>query len=132
MIDPQHAFASWFLWIGGLAFVVVYGLPLLLAPLGWARLFRWRLPVERDLAVYLGRCLGGVAVAIVVAAFRAAPAPARHPVVLELIAVSCGLLTLVHVWGAVRRTQPWTETAEIALYAVVTAIAVALRLGFSG
>ena len=132
MIDPHHAFASWFLWLGGLLFLLVYGLPLLLAPLGWARIFCWRLPAERDLAVYLGRCLGGVAIAIVVAAFRAAPAPAGHPLVFELIAVSCGLLTLVHVWGALRRTQPWTETVEIALYAAVTAIAVILRLGLSG
>jgi hypothetical protein len=33
----------------------------------------------------------------------------------------------VHLWGALRRMQPWTETAEIALYALVTGIALWIR-----
>jgi hypothetical protein len=39
------------------------------------------------------------------------------------------LLTVAHVWGALTRRQPWTETVEIALYAGLTALFVWLRLG---
>lgn len=123
MIDPAHPFASWFLWISAVAFLVIYALPLLLAPLTWARLFLWQPPAETDLAVYLGRCLGGVALAIVFVAARAAPQPAAHPLIFELIIGACGLMTLVHVWGAIRKAQPWTETVEIFMYAIVTGLA---------
>jgi hypothetical protein len=35
---------------------IVFALPIFVAPLAWARWFRWRLPGETDLAVYFGRC----------------------------------------------------------------------------
>ena len=127
MVDPEHLFASVFLWGAGAAFLVVFALPLFLIPMRWARAFQWELPEHTDLAVYLGRCLGGVAIAIVVCCFRAAPEPAAHPVLFELLAVACGLLTAVHIRGAVEGRQPWTETAEIALYGVLTAVALWLR-----
>ena len=123
MIDPTHQMASLFLWAGGLLFLLVFGLPLLLAPLAWARRFLWRLPDQQELTVYLGRCLGGVTVGLVMVSWRAAPRPAEHPLVFELIIIVCGLMTLVHLWGAIRRVQPWTENVEIALYAAVTLFA---------
>jgi hypothetical protein len=120
MIDPSAPAASWFLWILAVSFLVVFALPLLLAPLWWARRFQWRVAAPDDLALYFGRCLGAVAVAVVFATMRAAPRPRDHLAVLEIIIVTAALLTGVHVWGAVRRRQPWTETVEIALYAGVT------------
>ncbi len=129
MIDTAHLVASWFLWLGGLTFLVAYGLPLLLAPLQWARVLRWKLPQERDLAVYLGRCLGSVIVAIVLVVWRAAPRPASHPLVFELIIASGALMVGVHAWGAIRRVQPSTETVEIGLYVAVTAFAAWLYAG---
>src|SRR5689334_12308411 len=129
MIHSTHRLASWFLLIGSGFFLVVFALPLFLAPLRWARAMRWTLPAERDLAVYLGRCLGAVAIALTLAGLRAAPDPARHAALIELFAAAGALLTVVHVWGAIKRTQPWTETAEIGLYAGVTALAVVVRTG---
>jgi glucose dehydrogenase len=129
MIDPAHPLASWFLWVAAAAFLVVYGLPLLLAPLTWARWFQWELPGRTDLTVYFGRCLGGVALAIVFVGIRAAPHPAAHPLVFELIIVACGLMALVHIWGAIRKVQPWTENAEIVLYAGLTALAAWIYAG---
>jgi hypothetical protein len=128
VINAEHPFASWFLLLGAAGFLAVYALPLLLVPLRWARWFQWPDVPEKDpLAVYLGRCTGGLAVALMVVAARAAPDPARHPDVFDFIALSSGLMTLIHVWGAIRRTQPWTEHAEIVLYGAVTGIAVWLR-----
>ena len=130
MIDPLHPFASWFLWIGGAFFLGAYALPLLIVPLHWARWFRWSIPIDDHLSIYLGRCLGGVAVALVWVCFRAAPQPPAHPLAWELLIIASALLTGVHLWGALRRIQPWTETVEIAMYAGLTAMAAWLYAGF--
>ncbi len=129
MIDPRFPLASWFLIVSGAGFLIVYALPLLLAPLRWARWFRWEVASSpTDLTVYFGRCLGGVAVAVTWAALAAASDPEHHVIVFDLIAVACGLQTLIHVDGAVRRTQPWTETVEIGLYAALCGASVAIRV----
>jgi hypothetical protein len=82
---------------------------------------------DDDLTVYLARCLGGVACGIIATLYAAAPRPAQHVDLFGLIANVGVILTLVHVWGAIVRRQPWTETAEIALYATVTGAALWLR-----
>jgi hypothetical protein len=43
MINPDYPQASWFLIISTLFFVVVIALPLLFAPLTWARWFGWKM-----------------------------------------------------------------------------------------
>ncbi len=125
MIDADHPLASWYLVASGALFLVLYALPLLFAPLAWARAFRWELPTGGGvhLTVYLGRCLGAVAVAVIALAFRAAPDPAAHRDVFHLIAAIGVLMTAIHAWGAFRRTQPWTEDVEILLYASVAGTA---------
>jgi hypothetical protein len=117
MIDAAARFESWFLWVAAAGFAVVYAVPLLVAPLAWAKVFSWKVPEERGLAVYLGRCLGGVAVAIIWLAVRAAPHPRAHKELFELMFLVGVMMTGVHVWGALRREQPWIETVEIGLYA---------------
>lgn len=115
--------ASAFLLIISFFFLLLYALPLLLVPLRWARWLRWQLPAGgAELTVYLGRCVGGLALAVILMALRAAPDPRGHRLIFELIATIAAIMTAVHLWGALRRVQPWTETAEIALYAVVTGL----------
>jgi hypothetical protein len=41
MISPDYPLASWFLVVSVFVFVVVIALPLLFAPLKWARMFGW-------------------------------------------------------------------------------------------
>ncbi len=123
--------ASGFLWVGGCGFLLLFALPLLFAPLRWAKLFQWSLPENTDLTVYLGRCLGAVALVITFLALRAASNPAQHRYVFEIIGLVSGLMTLIHVWGAIRRVQPWTETVEIALYATMTILATVAFRGLS-
>ena len=128
IINPDNPVASWFLVVATLFFTVCYALPLLFVPLRWARWFAWSVPAgNQDLTVYFGRCLGGVALAIILAIVRGIPDPGSHKLLFELIFFVTGLMTLVHVWGAVRREQPWTETVEIGMYAAVAAGAFWIR-----
>jgi hypothetical protein len=122
MIDPAAPMASVFLWLLALVFTLGFALPLLVAPLAWARMFQWRVVAADELTIYLGRSLGAVALAIMICVVRAAPHASGAPALFDLIILAGILLALVHVWGALRRTQPWTETAEIGLY-VAAAIA---------
>jgi len=122
VIDPAHPYASWYLWVMGVVFVAGFGLPMLLMPLRWASWFRWRLPADSDLAVYFGRCLGGVALALSVGWMRAAPDLEGHLVVLEITIAAGLLMTVVHTWGALARRQPASETAEIPMYAALTLV----------
>lgn len=126
MIHPDHPVISWFLWIVGLAFFFGSALPLLFVPLRWGRAFGWK-PVEGDrFTVYLGRCLGGVAVALSLAAFRAAPDPAAHRETLQILLAAAALLMLVHIWGALRRVQPWQENLETVMYLLIVGFGVCL------
>jgi hypothetical protein len=132
MGSREFPFSSIFLAVAAGSFLIGYALPLLFAPLRWARLFRWRIPDQTELTVYLGRCLGGVATTICLACFAAVPHPERHMQLFDMIALVGAIMTGVHVWGAIRRVQPWTETAEIGLYAALTALAIAAKPGVGG
>jgi hypothetical protein len=100
--------------------LVVFALPLLLSPLRWAKALRWRVPADSDLALYLGRSLGALAVTLTLGGIRAAFDPWRNRILFPMAAVAASLLTLVHIVGAVQRRQPWTETAEIVFWGAMT------------
>lgn len=100
--------------------LVAFALPLLLSPLRWAKALRWRVPADSDLSLYLGRSLGALAVTFTLGGIRAAFDPWRNRILFPMAAVAAGLLTLVHIVGAVQRRQPWTETAEILLWGATT------------
>ncbi|MGQ9572556.1 MAG: hypothetical protein ACUVV3_05135 [Dehalococcoidia bacterium] len=105
--------------------LAAFGLPLLVSPLKWAKRLRWRLPQDTDLAVYLGRSLGAVAVALSVGGLWAARDPWRHRVVFRIAAVAAALLAAVHARGAIEGRQPWTETAEIPFWTAMAVGAIA-------
>jgi hypothetical protein len=118
-----------FLIATGVFFTFVFALPILFAPSRWARTFQWRDSDDLSpLTFYFARCLGASALAITAVTLAHAGSPTYQPILLELIAVAGTLLGGVHVYGALRRVQPWTEDAEILLYLVATSIAIALRV----
>ncbi len=92
--------------------LLLLGLPLFFAPLAWARVLGWQQPEERRLTVYLGRCLGAVICVLAAFAFVAAGDPALQPFFFQVVMANFGLMVAVHAWGAIRRIQPWTESAE--------------------
>lgn len=104
----------------GLGFLFLYAIPLLIAPFAWARRFGWIIPQERHLALYFGRCVGGLALVITVLSLRAALAPRAHVEVVELLVGTGAVMTVVHVVGALQRVQPIAETVEIVLYGLLT------------
>lgn len=123
MISQLEPELSWFLWILGAMFLFGAGIPLLLSPKRWARAFKWTVPDDLDaFTVYLGRCLGGVSLALVVFVFRAAPEPENHRWLVELLLLIAVIFAAIHTLGALQRRQPWTETLEIAMYIGIFAV----------
>ncbi|MCP3064462.1 hypothetical protein LXT21_37385 [Myxococcus sp. K38C18041901] len=128
MISAEYPLASWFLAVSTTFFLLVFALPLLLMPLRWSRWFGWA-PMQgnTDLTVYFGRCLGGVALAIILTVVRYIPDPRSQPALFELIGWVCAAMVVVHAWGALRKAQPLSETLETFLYAGVGVAAMWIR-----
>ena len=96
---------------------LVFGLPIFLAPLTWARVLGWRVPADTDLAVYFGRCLGAFILIVEALMLRAGLTGEGLAFTFQVLAAVGALMVVVHVWGAVRRVQPLSETLEIGMYA---------------
>lgn len=96
---------------------LVFALPIFLVPLTWARLMGWRIPTQTDLAVYFGRCLGAFILILEAMMLRAALTGEAIHTVFELLAATALMMIVVHVYGALRRIQPLSETLEIGFYA---------------
>src|SRR3546814_16254822 len=90
-------------------------LPIFLVPLHWARLFQWKMPAETDLAVYFGRCLGAFILMFEFMAWRGAHGH-EPAVAFTLLLWIDASMTLVYIYGALRRNQPRTEKPQIGLY----------------
>ncbi|MDP2243056.1 hypothetical protein [Pseudomonas sp.] len=109
--------AADYLLILTVATTLVFALPIFLVPLAWARLMGWRIPTHTDLAVYFGRCLGAFILILEAMMLRAALTGEAIHTVFELLAATALMMIVVHVYGALRRIQPLSETLEIGFYA---------------
>tara|TARA_R110001599_G_scaffold234579_1_gene433741 strand:- start:1827 stop:2129 length:303 start_codon:yes stop_codon:yes gene_type:complete len=76
----------------------------------------WRVPEDTDLAVYFGRCLGAFILVIELLMFRALLDPEIRIFVFDTLYAVFLLMLFVHIYGAIRRIQPITETLEIGLW----------------
>jgi len=106
-----------------LVFVPVFALPLFIDPIWWAERFGWDTDGPRELTVYLGRCLGAVALAITILALLASRNPAEYRWLFDLLAISGSLLALAHLRGVIEGDQPLIEDLEVAMYAGFAAAA---------
>jgi hypothetical protein len=103
-----------------LLILCLFGIPMAFYPLHWARVLRWRIPEHTDLAVYFGRCLGFIAITVAAMGLRAANDPTALALqgfwydFLQLIFI---IMIFIHIYGAIRRIQPITETLEIIWWA---------------
>ena len=116
MVGSWDAFAGTFLVVVGLGALLLLGPPLLIRPLLWASILRWSLPADEHLTVYFGRSLGAVLCVLSVFALIAAGDSAVQPFFYGIMLAGFAITAAVHVWGAVRRIQPATETAETAAW----------------
>ncbi|PJI46140.1 MAG: hypothetical protein CTR55_26345 [Pseudomonas sp.] len=117
MIGIWSAHAQSYLLVLSIATTLVFALPIFLVPLWWARVMQWQLPEHTDLAVYFGRCLGAFILIVEALMLRAALTGEALVTTFEVLAAVAGLMIVVHVYGALRRIQPWTETVETGFYA---------------
>ncbi|WP_448205855.1 hypothetical protein [Azospirillum sp. sgz302134] len=97
----------------------LFALPIFVAPLTWARLMMWRVPDDRDLAVYFGRCLGAFILIVELLMLRAVTTGTGLSYVFDVLFCVYGFMLIIHIHGAIRRIQPITETLEIGLWAVL-------------
>jgi len=95
---------------------LVFALPIFLVPLAWARRFGWRIPQDTDLAVYFGRCLGAFVLIVEALMLRAGLSGTGLVFTFQVLLGVAALMVLVHIWGAVQRIQPISETLEIGMY----------------
>jgi hypothetical protein len=119
MIGIWQSYSDIYLYLVGVAMFVAFGIPLTIVPLRWARVFRWEVPKPENLAVFLGRSLGVFISLIAIFAFKVTGEPAAKPFFFDLMLWLIAAMTILHVYGAIRKTQPSTETAEIILWVVL-------------
>ena len=103
---------------------IVFALPIFLVPLTWARWFGWRIPQERDLAIYFGRCLGAFILIVEALMLRAGLSGEGIVFTFQVLLGVATLMVIVHIWGAIRRIQPISETLEIGMYSGLFLLAV--------
>lgn len=102
----------------------VFALPIFLAPLTWARWFGWTIPQHTDLAVYFGRCLGSFILIVELLMLRAAVTGTGLVVTFQVLLAVSAFMIVVHVWGALLRIQPISETLEIGMYSVLALLTI--------
>ncbi|WP_372875484.1 hypothetical protein [Pseudomonas sp.] len=117
MLSIWSNWAADYLLILTVSTTLVFALPIFLVPLTWARLMGWRIPTQTDLAVYFGRCLGAFILILEAMMLRAALTGEAIHTVFQLLAATALMMIVVHVYGALRRIQPLSETLEIGFYA---------------
>ena len=95
---------------------VVFALPIFLVPLRWAEWFGWRIPQQTDLTVYFGRCLGAFILIVELLMLQAAVNGTGLILTFQVLLAVAAFMIVVHVWGALLRIQPVSETLEIGMY----------------
>jgi hypothetical protein len=119
MIGILQTYSNVYLYVAGAAMLATFGIPLLVVPIRWARAFRWEVSQPEHLVVFLGRSLGIFISLIAVFAFKVAGSPAVKPFFFDLMLWLFVSMIALHIYGAVRKTQPITETIEIFLWVVL-------------
>ena len=119
MIGIWQSYSNVYLVVAGVAMLATFGVPLLVVPLRWARFLRWEVPQPENLVVFLGRSLGILISLLAIFAFKVTGSPAAKPFFFDLMLWLFVAMIALHGYGALRKTQPVTETVEILLWVVL-------------
>jgi hypothetical protein len=125
MIGIWQAYAGIYLTVVGIATLASFGIPLLVAPMAWARVFRWEIPEPQELVTFLGRSLGALVSVIGAYAIKVARTPETMPFFFGLMIWVLVANIAVHLYGAIGKAQPVTETVEIGLWVVLLLLTLA-------
>jgi len=113
MIGVWSEYHHQYLIIWAILTSVIFCIPLFCVPIQWAKVLKWNIPDDTDLAVYFGRCLGGLGLAICTVAVHTGLTGGNSITLFHIMFGVFILLTVAHIWGAIKRIQPITETLEI-------------------
>ena len=125
MIGTWSGHAQAFLLVATVLSALGLSLPIFLMPLAWARRFGCTIPDHTDLAAYFRRSLRAIAVTTTLPTPRAALTGDALAPAFDVTLVVSLLMVAVHVYGAVRRVQPVSETIEIGFWAAIALLALA-------
>lgn len=121
MIGVWSEHAQTYLLIFCILTSLFFALPIFFKPLLWAKLMLWKIPEETDLAVYFGRCLGAFICIVEFIILRAALTGEGLIFAFEVMIAVFIFMLIVHIYGAIKKIQPITETLENILWAVLLA-----------
>lgn len=116
MIGIWSLYLHIYLYVMAVAMLIGFGFPLLLVPMQWARIFRWEIPQKQDLAAFMGRSVGVLICVLAVFAFKAASTPAVQPFFFDMLLWTTAGSFVIHVYGAIKKSQPVSETIEILVW----------------
>lgn len=119
MIGVWSAYSNGFLYVVGVAMLVVFGLPLTFVPLRWGKAFGWETQPGGHLVVMLGRSLGILISLVAIFAMLVPVMPEARLFFFDFMLCLIGLMFILHVYAALRRQQPKLETYEIALWVIL-------------
>jgi hypothetical protein len=125
MIGLWNTYLHIYLYVVAVAILIGFGIPLLFVPIQWARIFRWEIPEQKQLAAFLGRTVGVFLIVLAVFAFKAANTPAVQPFFFDLLLWIISGSILIHVYGAIKKAQPITETLEILVWVLLFFVTIA-------
>ena len=114
--DTMNTTSSIFMVVTATFFLLLFGLPIFISPMRWARRIGWEIPDDTDLANYLGRSLGALALPLIILMYIGARDPWEYRVVFDLAILSGIFLLAVHVYGFMKKSQPLFEHLEIIMY----------------
>jgi len=113
MIGIWGEYANEYLYVVAIGSLLLFGLPMVIWPLRWARIFQWFIPEQTHLTIYFGRCLGGIICVMAAFAIVATRNTATLQFFYGFILVNFMVMILVHLYGAIKKIQPRAETLEI-------------------
>lgn len=119
MLGYYAQYAKEYLTILMVVTTLFFALPLFIAPLAWARAMGWSIPEHRHLAIYFGRCLGAFILLVELAMLRAVTTGTGFSYAFDMLFVVFLFMLAVHVYGAIKRIQPISETLEVGLWALL-------------
>lgn len=116
MISVWGNYSSQFLSVVGWTIMIVFAIPITIMPFYWAKVVGWELPQQTHLALYFGRCLGCVAIAVALFSIVAANYPLVQLFYFKFLLFIWASMVILHIYGAVKKIQPTLETYEIGFW----------------
>lgn len=111
-----------YLYVVSVGTLIFFGLPLLLWPIRWARILKWTIPDHTHLAIYFGRCLGGVITVMAVFAIISTGDVFIMRFWFAFILLLFFMMILIHIYGAWKKIQPVSETIEIGYWCLMVVV----------